>query len=80
MADFADSTPLQILTEPDTSRPVLTPPQEFRIRVARYDLERVRDLDLSTTPASKLLLELGALVSSLYSVLGVLEQVTEPRR
>jgi hypothetical protein len=77
MADNADSTPLHLLTQPDAPRPVLTPPQEFRVRVAQHDLERIRDLDLATATSSKLLLELGSLISSLYTVLGVLDQVAE---
>ena len=77
MADFADSTPLHLLTEPDAPRPVLTPSQDFRANVARGDLERVRHLDLATLSNATLLLELGALTSSLYSVLAVLDQVAE---
>jgi hypothetical protein len=61
----------------DSTKPVLTPVQDFRVNVARGDLERVRHRDLATISNASLLLELGALVSSLYAVLGVLDQVAE---
>ncbi len=59
----------------DQSRPNLSPSQDFRVRVARNDLNRVRGRDLSAAPASELQLEIGALVSSLYSVLQVVEDL-----
>ena len=77
MADFTDSTPLQTLTEPELTRLSLTSVQDFRVRVARNDLERVRGLDLAAVSEETLLLELGAMSSSLYSVLAVLDEVAE---
>ena len=59
----------------DQSRPNLSPSQDFRVRVARNDLNRVRGRDLSAAPASELQLEIGALVSSLYNVLQVVEDL-----
>ncbi|MEZ0089719.1 hypothetical protein [Streptacidiphilus sp. EB129] len=62
------------------SRHPLTAPQDFRVRVARNDLERARQLELGGAPAAELLLIVGALTSSLYNVLqlvGDLAEVTE---
>jgi hypothetical protein len=76
---MADST-LHTLTEPDAPRPVLTPAQDFRVNVARGDLERICARDLSTATNATLLLEIGSLISSLYTVLCVLDQVAEVHR
>lgn len=65
------------LAETDAPRPVLTPSQDFRVNVARRDLERVHNLDLAALSNATLLLELGALTSSLYGVLAVLGEVAE---
>ena len=55
----------------------LTPSQEFRIRVARNDLKRARELgDSGATPA-ELELMMGALVSSLYNALQIVEDLAE---
>ena len=59
----------------DQSRPTLSPSQDFRVRVARNDLDRVRGRDLSAVPASELQLEIGAIVSSLYNVLQIVEDL-----
>ena len=56
-------------------RPPLSPSQDFRVRVARNDLARVRGRDLSAAPASELQWEIGAIVSSLYNVLQVVEDL-----
>ena len=74
MADPAVST-LQPLALPVPVRQPLSPSQEFRVRVARNDLDRVRGRDLSAAPASELQLEIGAIVSSLYNVLQVVEDL-----
>lgn len=63
------------LTERDAGRTVLSPSQEFRVRVARNDLASVRGRDLSAAPASELQWAIGALVSSLYNVLQVVEDL-----
>jgi hypothetical protein len=74
MADPAVST-LQPPAVPPRVRRPLSPSHEFRVRVARNDLDRVRGRDLSAVPASELQLEIGALVSSLYNVLQVVEDL-----
>jgi hypothetical protein len=63
------------LTEPSAARVRLTPPQDFRVRVARNDLERARHLDLGGAPPAELVLMVGALTSSLYGVLQVVEDL-----
>jgi hypothetical protein len=75
MADFADSTPLQTLTDPDAKTSRLSAAQTFRIRVARDDLDRARQMDLATASNADLLLILGAITSSLYSVLQIAEDL-----
>ena len=74
MADPAVST-LQPLASPAPVRQPLSPSQEFRVRVARNDLNRVRGRDPSAVAASQLQLEIGAVVSSLYNVLQVVEDL-----
>ena len=59
----------------NTAQPPLTPQQNSRGDVARGDSERVRNCNLSTTMNATLLLELGALVSSLHNVLQVVEDL-----
>ena len=66
---------LQPPAAPPCVRPPLSPSQEFRVRVARNDLDRVRGRDLSATPASELQLEIGAVVSSLYTVLQIVDDL-----
>jgi len=56
-------------------RAPLSPSQQFRVRVARNDLDRMHGRDLSVVPGSELRLEIGALVSSLYNVLQVVEDL-----
>lgn len=55
----------------------LTPGQEFRIRVARNDLKRARELGESAATPAELELMMGALVSSLYNALQIVEDLTE---
>ena len=59
----------------NTAQRSLTPQQNFRVNVARGDLERVGNCDLSTATNATLLLELGALVSSLFNVLQIVEDL-----
>ena len=66
---------MQPLTEPTTATSRLTLSQEFRVRVARNDLERARQLDLGGAPPAELVLMVGALTSSLYGVLQVVEDL-----
>ena len=67
---------MQNLTEhPEADKSALSPSQEFRVRVARNDLARVRDRDLSAVPTSELQWEIGALVSSLFNVLQIVEDL-----
>ena len=56
----------------------MSPAQDFRVNAARGD--RVRNRNLATASNAVLLLELGAPVSSLYAVLGVLDQIAEVPR
>ena len=74
MADPAVST-LQPLASPVSVRQPLSPSQDFRVRVARNDLDRVRGHDLSAAPASELQWEIGALVASLFNVLQIVEDL-----
>jgi hypothetical protein len=67
-------------TTTEQPRPVLTPSQDFRVNVARGDLERVRHRDLATISNASLLLERGSLISSLYTALAVLDEVAEAHR
>ncbi len=55
----------------------LTPGQEFRIRVARNDLKRARELGESGATPAELELMMGALVSSLYNALQIVEDLAE---
>ena len=75
MADSADSTTL-LLT--DTADPVrrLSPEQQFRLRVARNDLDRARELDLAGAPPSEVAQATGALRSSLMNALQIINDVT----
>ena len=66
---------MQPLTEPSTARPHLTPAQDFRARIARNDLERARSLDLAAAPPAELVLLVGALTSSLYGVLQIVDDL-----
>lgn len=74
MADPAASA-LQQSALPAPVRPRLSPSQEFRVRVARNDLARLRGRDLSGVPTAELQLETGAFVSSLYNVLQIVEDL-----
>ncbi|MBC3843485.1 hypothetical protein GXW82_34610 [Streptacidiphilus sp. 4-A2] len=60
MADSADSSPLRLAEAGDRLR-ILTAQQEFRLRIARNDLERVADLDMVGTEVTGLALMAGAL-------------------
>ncbi|MEY9965340.1 hypothetical protein ABIA33_003382 [Streptacidiphilus sp. MAP12-16] len=71
---------MQPLTEPSTTRPRLTPAQDFRVRVARIDLERARQLDLGGAPPAELVLTVSSLIGSVLDLLrlvGDLAEVTE---
>ncbi|MEZ0088949.1 hypothetical protein [Streptacidiphilus sp. EB129] len=68
------------LTHPDSVRPPLTPSQDFRVGVARHDLERARQVDLSGVAPAELLLLVSALtgtVEDLLRLVGDLAEVTE---
>ncbi|MEZ0094543.1 hypothetical protein [Streptacidiphilus sp. EB129] len=66
------------LTEPEvTGRPRLSPTQDFRVRVARNDLEQAGQLDVGGTPPADLVLMVGALTSSLYNVLQLVADLAE---
>ncbi|MEZ0092872.1 hypothetical protein [Streptacidiphilus sp. EB129] len=68
------------LTEPVTIKPPLTPAQDFRVGVARHDLERARHVDLFTVAPAELLLLASALtgtVEDLLRLVADLAKVTE---
>jgi hypothetical protein len=71
MADSADSTTL-LLTDP--AHPVwrLSPEQHFRLQVAWNDLQRAHELELAGATA----FEVGALRSSLFNVLAIIDNLT----
>lgn len=75
MADPADSTTLLMTTPVDPVRR-LTPEQDFRLRVARNDLERAHELDMAGAPASKVAQLAGALRSSLMNALAIVDDLT----
>jgi hypothetical protein len=58
----------------------LTPQQEFRLRIARNDLERVRDLDMVGTAVTELALMAGALRASLMNTLAIIDDLTQERQ
>ncbi|MHA6762055.1 hypothetical protein [Streptacidiphilus sp. PAMC 29251] len=51
--------------------------QTFRIKVALNDLLQAQQLDYSTAKGADLALVTGALTSSLYSVLQIIENIAE---
>ncbi|MFC1429614.1 hypothetical protein ACEZDB_02960 [Streptacidiphilus sp. N1-3] len=51
--------------------------QTFRIKVALNDLLQAQQLDYSTAKGADLMLVTGALTSSLYSVLQIVEDIAE---
>ncbi|WP_152645584.1 hypothetical protein [Streptacidiphilus albus] len=53
----------------------LTPPQDFRIRIARNDLENARKLSVAEAPQEELALVVGALTASLYNVLQLVDDL-----
>lgn len=61
----------------DQQRPVLNACQHFRMRIARNDLDRVRELDSAGTSSAELVLMVGALTSSLYNVLQLVDDLTQ---
>ncbi|MHA6761827.1 hypothetical protein [Streptacidiphilus sp. PAMC 29251] len=51
--------------------------QTFRVKVALNDLLQAQQLDYSTAKGADLVLTTGALTSSLYSVLQIIEDIAE---
>ena len=54
----------------------LSPEQEFRLRVARNDLTRAHELDLAGAPAFEVAQTAGALRSSLFNALAIINDLT----
>jgi hypothetical protein len=75
MADSADSTTL-LLTDPDDPVRRLSPEQQFRLRVARNDLERAHELDLVGASPFEVAQAAGALRSSLMNALAIIDDLT----
>jgi hypothetical protein len=75
MADSADSSTL-LLTDPADPVRCLSSQQDFRVRIARNDLAHLHGMDLRSAPPDELVLELGALTASLYSVLAIIDDLT----
>ena len=61
----------------DQRWPVLNACQDFRIGIARNDLERARQLGSTGASNDELLLMVGALTSSLYNVLQLVDDLTQ---
>ena len=75
MADSADSSTL-LLTDPADPVRRLSPEQHFRLRVARNDLDRAHDLDLAGAEPFEVAQAAGALRSSLFNALQIIDDLT----
>jgi hypothetical protein len=68
-----------LLPEPptwsDSTASKLTPTQDFRVRIARNDLEQARQLDSAAASNAQLLLAIGYLTSSLFNVLQLVDDL-----
>jgi hypothetical protein len=58
----------------------LSPIQTFRLRVARNDLERVRELDMVGAETTELALMAGAVRASLLNALQIIDDLTSEER
>jgi hypothetical protein len=74
MADSADSSTLRLIVPDDPVRR-LSPEQDFRLRIARNDLDQVRALELAGATA----FEVGALRSNLLNALAIIDHLTGER-
>ena len=54
----------------------LSPEQQFRLRVARNDLDRAHELDLAEAPPFEVAQAAGALRSSLFNALQIIDDLT----
>ena len=64
-----------------TTKPpnTLSPEQDFRLRVARNDLDRAHELDLAGAPPFEVAQAAGALRSSLFNALQIIDDLTGER-
>ena len=63
----------------DQRWPVLNACQDFRVGIARNDLERAHELDSTRASNDELLLMVGALTSSLYNLLQLVDDLTQAK-
>ncbi len=54
----------------------LSPEQDFRLRIARNDLQSAHDMELAGASPSDMVQLLGALRSSLLNVLAIVDDLT----
>jgi len=78
MADSADYSTL-LLTDPADPVRRLSPEQDFRVRVARNDLDRAHELDLAGASAFEVAQAAGALRASLFNALAIIDDLTGER-
>lgn len=64
-------------TDPDGPVRRLSPEQEFRVRVARNDLNRAHELDRVGASAFEIAQAAGALRSSLHNTLAIIDYLVE---
>jgi len=76
MADSVDSSTL-LLTDPADPVRCLSPEQDFRVRVARNDLQRAHELDLAGASAFDVAQAAGALRASLHNVLAIIDDLVQ---
>ena len=64
-----------------TTKPpnTLSPEQDFRLRVARNDLDRAHELDLAGAEPFEVAQAAGALRSSLFNALQIIDDLTGER-
>jgi len=75
MADSADST-TPVLTDPPDPVRRSAPEQDFRLRIARNDLQQAHELELAGATPFDLAMMAGALRSSLLNVLAIIDHLT----
>jgi hypothetical protein len=75
MADSADTLTL-LLTDPADPVRRLSPEQDFRLRIARNDLQQAHELELGGATPFDMAMVAGALRSSLLNVLAIIDHLT----
>jgi len=76
MADSVDSSTL-LLTDPDDPVRCLSPEQDFRVRVARNDLDRAHELDLAGASSFEVAQAAGALRAGLHNALAIIDDLVQ---